>query len=145
MRREYDFSKAVRGKFYRPGAKLLIPVYLEPKVQAAVAERAALDGVAVSEMVNRVLERELAPAKEAKPSARGRAARKAQLVLIGSGAFTTSERARGKDEGVKRDAARGSASGKFSAPSGHRTNPVPHRKLRQPTAVAKKAAKRLKR
>ena len=60
MRREYDFSKGVRGKFYRPGAKLLIPVYLEPKVQAAIAERAAKDGVGVSEVVNRLLEREIA-------------------------------------------------------------------------------------
>jgi hypothetical protein len=62
MRREYDFSKGVRGKFYHPGAKLLIPVYLEPKVQAAVAARAAKDGVGVSEIVNRLLEREIATA-----------------------------------------------------------------------------------
>jgi hypothetical protein len=62
MRREYDFSKGVRGKFYRPGAKLLIPVYLEPKVQAFVAERAAKDGVGVSEIVNRLLKREIATA-----------------------------------------------------------------------------------
>jgi hypothetical protein len=72
MRREYDFSKGVRGKFYRPGAKLLIPVYLEPKVQAAVAARAAKDGIAVSEIVNRLLEREIAatPKKTAKRAKR---------------------------------------------------------------------------
>jgi hypothetical protein len=72
MRREYDFSKGVRGKFYRPGAKLLIPVYLEPKVQAFVAERAAKDGVGVSEVVNRLLEREIAtaPKKAAKRAKR---------------------------------------------------------------------------
>ncbi len=68
MRREYNFSKGVRGKFCRPGAKLLIPVYLEPKVQAAVAARAAKDGVGVSEIVNRLLERAIAaaPKKHAK-------------------------------------------------------------------------------
>jgi hypothetical protein len=54
----------VRGKFYRPGEKLLIPIYLEPKVQAAVAARAAQHGVAVSEVVNRLLEREIAAAQK---------------------------------------------------------------------------------
>lgn len=29
MRREYDFSKGERGKFYRPGTQLNLPVYLE--------------------------------------------------------------------------------------------------------------------
>jgi hypothetical protein len=33
MRRKYNFSKGVRGKFYRPGARLPIPVSLEPIVQ----------------------------------------------------------------------------------------------------------------
>ena len=29
MKKEYDFSKGERGKFFRPGAKLNLPVYLE--------------------------------------------------------------------------------------------------------------------
>jgi hypothetical protein len=29
LEREIDFSKGERGKFYRPGMKLRIPVYLE--------------------------------------------------------------------------------------------------------------------
>ncbi len=33
MRREYDFSKGERGKFYRPGIQLNLPVYLEPDVR----------------------------------------------------------------------------------------------------------------
>jgi hypothetical protein len=72
MRREYDFSKGVRGKFYRPGAKFFIPVYLEPKVQAFVAEQAARDGVGVSEVVNRLLKQEIAtaPKKAAKRARR---------------------------------------------------------------------------
>jgi len=32
MKREYDFSKAGRGKLYRPGAKLNIPIYLDESV-----------------------------------------------------------------------------------------------------------------
>ena len=34
MKREYDFSKAVRGKFYRKGVDLRLPIYLEPKLQS---------------------------------------------------------------------------------------------------------------
>ena len=29
MKREYDFSKAVRGKFFRKGAELRLPIYLD--------------------------------------------------------------------------------------------------------------------
>lgn len=29
MNKEYDFSKGERGKFYKPNAKLNIPVYLD--------------------------------------------------------------------------------------------------------------------
>ena len=32
MREEYDFSRAERGKFYRPDTKLNLPVYLEDEV-----------------------------------------------------------------------------------------------------------------
>jgi hypothetical protein len=30
VRKEYDFSKGERGKFYRDEARLNLPVYLEP-------------------------------------------------------------------------------------------------------------------
>jgi hypothetical protein len=33
MKKEYDFSKGARGKFYRPGVKLNLPVYLEPDLR----------------------------------------------------------------------------------------------------------------
>lgn len=55
MRKEYDFSKAVRGKFYRPDLKLNIPVYLEDEVQAfvrTIAERRKTD---YSSVVNQLL------------------------------------------------------------------------------------------
>jgi len=32
MKKEYDFSKGERGKFYRPDIQLNLPVYLEPDV-----------------------------------------------------------------------------------------------------------------
>jgi hypothetical protein len=33
MKKEYDFSKGDRGKFFRPGVKLNLPVYLEPDLR----------------------------------------------------------------------------------------------------------------
>ena len=33
MKKEYDFSKGERGKFYRPGAEINLPIYLEPDVR----------------------------------------------------------------------------------------------------------------
>jgi hypothetical protein len=35
MRKEYDFSKGQRGRFFRPKTELNIPVYLEPDVAKA--------------------------------------------------------------------------------------------------------------
>ncbi len=40
LRKEYDFSKAERGRFYRPGALLVPPVHLEPEVLRYLTARA---------------------------------------------------------------------------------------------------------
>jgi hypothetical protein len=34
MPKEIDFSGGIRGKFYRPNARLRLPVYLDAEVQA---------------------------------------------------------------------------------------------------------------
>lgn len=36
MRKEYDFSKGERGKFYRPDIKMNIPIYLDEEVSVFV-------------------------------------------------------------------------------------------------------------
>jgi len=33
MKKDYDFSKGERGRFYRPDAVLNLPVYLEPDLR----------------------------------------------------------------------------------------------------------------
>jgi hypothetical protein len=33
MKKEYDFSKAIRGKFYHKTAVLRLPIYLDQKLQ----------------------------------------------------------------------------------------------------------------
>jgi hypothetical protein len=43
MKREYDFSKGERGKFFHPGAELNIPVYLEPDVAKEFRSSAAVN------------------------------------------------------------------------------------------------------
>jgi len=59
MKKEYDFSKAERGRFYRPGAKLNLPVYLEPQVQAWLDNAAGKRGEDVGKLVNRLLKKEI--------------------------------------------------------------------------------------
>lgn len=55
MRDEYDFSKAVRGKLYRPDTKLNIPVYLDDEVQAFVQALAEKRNTDFSSVVNQLL------------------------------------------------------------------------------------------
>ena len=55
MREEYDFSKGERGKFYRPDAKLNIPIYLDDEVSAFVDKIALKKGVDRSSVVNELL------------------------------------------------------------------------------------------
>lgn len=52
MKPEYDFSNAVRGKFYRPDVKLKLPVYLDDEVLAFFTQQAESQGVEVSDLLN---------------------------------------------------------------------------------------------
>jgi hypothetical protein len=59
MKREYNFSKAVRGKFYRKGAELRLPIYLEPKLQSKLERLARKKGKDVGEIVNQLLRKDV--------------------------------------------------------------------------------------
>jgi cytidylate kinase len=59
MRREYDFSHAVRGKFYRKGAELRLPIYLDTKLQNQLERLAQRKGKELSEVVNQLIKKEL--------------------------------------------------------------------------------------
>ncbi len=59
MKKEYDFSKGERGKFFRPGAELNIPVYLEPQVAEAVREHARKRKTNIGTLVNEWLRKDL--------------------------------------------------------------------------------------
>ena len=59
MKREYDFSKGVRGKFYRKGAELRLPIYLDARLQHRLERLARKKGKDVGEMVNQLLRKDL--------------------------------------------------------------------------------------
>jgi hypothetical protein len=55
MRKEYDFSKGQRGKFYRSDMKLNIPIYLDEEVSSFVDKIASKKGIDRSSVVNELL------------------------------------------------------------------------------------------
>lgn len=59
MKDEYDFSQGERGKFYRPGLKLQLPVYLDDEVLMYLRERARSKGIEVNRLVNDMLKRDI--------------------------------------------------------------------------------------
>ena len=59
MKDEYDFSKAERGKFYRPGTTLNLPVYLDADVLDYLSAKAKAQGVEVNDMVNDLLRKDI--------------------------------------------------------------------------------------
>ena len=63
MKKEYDFSKGERGKFYRPGVELNLPIYLDPDVAKIVRQRAQRRAATITAVVNEVLRKHVAPGK----------------------------------------------------------------------------------
>jgi len=59
MKKEYDFSKAVQGKFYRPIAKLEIPVYLDREVKEFFSKTASKKNIDIDKVVNTILRKEM--------------------------------------------------------------------------------------
>lgn len=56
---EIDFSGGTRGRFFNPGARLGIPVYLKAEVQDYLAERARARGIGLADLVNELLEKDI--------------------------------------------------------------------------------------
>jgi len=59
MKKEYDFSKAEKGKFYRPIEKLEIPVYLEKEVKEFFSKTASRKKIRLDKIVNTILRKEM--------------------------------------------------------------------------------------
>ena len=60
---EIDFSNSVRGKFYKRGAELRIPVYLEPELLELLTEIASRKDIPLDSLVNTIIKNELAIAE----------------------------------------------------------------------------------
>ena len=56
MPAQIDFSKGTRGKFYRAGARLVLPVHLDADVANALTRSASQEGVEINAFVARLLE-----------------------------------------------------------------------------------------
>ena len=59
MKKEYDFSKGVRGKFYRKDAKLRLPIYLNLNLQHRLEKISQTKHEPIGELVGRLLRKEL--------------------------------------------------------------------------------------
>jgi len=59
MKKDYDFSKGERGKFYRPDAQLNIPVYLDIAVRTYLAARAKSKDIELNQLVNELLRKDI--------------------------------------------------------------------------------------
>ena len=60
MKSEYDFSQAVRGKFYREGAKFISPVHVATDVVERLSDLAAEKKMSSSDLANEILRRAIA-------------------------------------------------------------------------------------
>lgn len=63
---EIDFSGGQRGKFFRPGTGLRLPVYLDEEVRHYLTARAEAKGVPVDRLVNDLLKKDIELIESAK-------------------------------------------------------------------------------
>ena len=59
MKKEYDFSKGERGKFYHPDAELNLPIYLDPEIADYIREIAGEKGTDIETVVNDWLRKDI--------------------------------------------------------------------------------------
>lgn len=52
MEKEYDFSKAEKGRFFKPEAEFHLPVYLDEDIEAFLRNLATEKGLDVQQLVN---------------------------------------------------------------------------------------------
>lgn len=64
MKKNYDFSKAEQGKFYRPIEELEIPIYLDKEVKEFFSKKAISRNVRLDRVINTILRKEMQMLKE---------------------------------------------------------------------------------
>jgi len=59
MRKQYDFSDAVKGKFYTPKEKANMPIYLDEKNRKFYFKKAEELGVNPTILINKLLRKDM--------------------------------------------------------------------------------------
>ena len=59
MKREYDYSRGVRGKFFRKGAELHLPIYVDSATRRRLERIAKRNGKPVTELVHQLLKKDV--------------------------------------------------------------------------------------
>ena len=59
MNPEYDFSKAVRGKFFKKGVALNLPIYVDGATRKRLERLSKRTGKPVAELVNHLLKKDI--------------------------------------------------------------------------------------
>jgi uncharacterized protein YueI len=66
MKREYDFSKGERGKFFSRNSKIYLPIYLDPKNLDFLKKLSKEKGIEIEDIVNEWIEKDISIVKAAK-------------------------------------------------------------------------------
>jgi len=66
MKKEYDFSKGERGKFFHRDTKIYLPIYLETKNLEYLRRMSQEKGVAVEDIVNDWIKKDISIVKTVK-------------------------------------------------------------------------------
>ena len=59
MKKEYDFSKGVRGKFHNPDGEFNLPIYLDREIAEFVDKMSNERKVDRSQIVNKLLRKDM--------------------------------------------------------------------------------------
>jgi hypothetical protein len=59
MKKEYDFSKAEKGKFYRPIEDIELPIYLDKKLKNYYLKIASSKKIPLEKVINIILKKEM--------------------------------------------------------------------------------------
>jgi len=59
MKKQYDFSKGVRGKFYNKNIKLNLPIYLDPETRSFIENIARKKKKDISSVVNDLIKTDM--------------------------------------------------------------------------------------
>ncbi len=59
MKKEYDFTNAEQGKFYRPIEELEIPIYLDKDVRTFFMDKMRAKSFSLNQLINSILKQDI--------------------------------------------------------------------------------------